>query len=285
MHRHYHQPDLRCLKLWRNWGKRTCARFPAASNTLLCLQVAPHVHTHAVPASQHSLTLLASDQGLCYSWGRNVEGQLGIGFGSAKARAMAGNQLIKLTPQFVHRLMKNRLSRVSCGARFACGVGKDGKVPSNHAAHTHISDSSLTRCTKQLWTWGEGTCGQLGKPRCTKSDRPVLAMEQANDGSPFVEVACGYAHALAVSGTRRCPLLRTRWPIVAPHSHMCLLPCPASQDVYAWGFNSTGQLGLGDLKTRHSPVAITEQAVPSDEEVNKAAKVGGKCRQVLASVL
>lgn len=75
------------------------------------------------------------------------------------------------------------------------------------------------------------------------------------------------------------------WPIVASHSHMCLLPCPASQDVYAWGFNSTGQLGLGDLKTRHSPVAITEQAVPSDEEVNKAAKVGGKRLQALVAVL
>ncbi len=77
---------------------------------------------------------------------------------------------------------------------------------------------------------GEGQSGQLGIGRtCAYRDRPCLSARAGGDGAPFVSVAAGWAHALAVS---------------------------ASGDLYAWGDNSRGQLGTGDTRARVRPTRV-----------------------------
>ena len=95
-------------------------------------------------------------------------------------------------------------ARIACGSRFSVALGKSG----------------------ELWSWGEGGCGQLGFGRVTKADIPVRVADSAPDGSPFTDVACGWAHAIALSRSRA---------------------------VYAWGLNCKGQLGVGDTKARCKP--------------------------------
>ena len=90
---------------------------------------------------------------------------------------------------------------------------------------------ALVLVAQQLWSWGEGGCGQLGIGRVTKRDRPVLVQERADDGSRYVDVVCGWAHAIGLT---------------------------ESQAVYTWGFNTMGQLGVGDLAARHTPTRVKE---------------------------
>ena len=101
----------------------------------------------------------------------------------------------------------------------------------------------------KLWSWGEGGCGQLGIGRVTKAATPQLVLEKGPaTGAPFVDVACGWGHAVAVTKRRR---------------------------VYTWGFNSKGQLGLGDLNTRHTPVQVAEAGVPPTPREEETEGVEG----------
>lgn len=68
----------------------------------------------------------------------------------------------------------------------------------------------------QLWSWGEGGCGQLGIGRVTERDRPVKVADAADDGSRFADVACGWAHAIAITEARSVYGVRTVHSAVAP---------------------------------------------------------------------
>ena len=81
----------------------------------------------------------------------------------------------------------------------------------------------------EVWGWGAGECGQLGSGRVTCRDRPELCIPKSVTTDHFVEVACGCGHVLALSETGR---------------------------VYCWGLNTKGQLGVGDIKPRYTPVEM-----------------------------
>ena len=96
----------------------------------------------------------------------------------------------------------------------------------------------------EVYSWGEGGCGQLGIGRVTVQDRPVQVMAcDPDDGSPFEEVACGLAHVLARS---------------------------ANGNVWVWGLNVKGQLGLGDTTSRFTPTLLEEQDL--SQSTDHAAK-------------
>ena len=102
----------------------------------------------------------------------------------------------------------------------------------------------LTR-TGEVWSWGEGQAGQLGYGRVTKQMVPKKVISQCPaTGAAFADISCGWAHTLA----------RT-----------------AAGDVYAWGFNAYGQLGLGHVNAMHYPTAVTP-ALP--ESAKQGAKPG-----------
>jgi len=65
--------------------------------------------------------------------------------------------------------------------------------------------------------------------RCTFIEVPKLTVPRISDNDPFVAVACGFAHTLALS---------------------------SSGDLYGWGLNHNGQLGVGDNKARHAHTLI-----------------------------
>ena len=71
---------------------------------------------------------------------------------------------------------------------------------------------------------------------------------QARDGSPFVDVACGWAHSVALS---------------------------RSGAVFAWGLNCKGQLGVGDTKARAYPTQIVARGSTLDHKAEESAGEGG----------
>lgn len=72
----------------------------------------------------------------------------------------------------------------------------------------------------ELFTWGQNTHGQLGVgSRTTLTSEPQLV--ERLKGVPLAQIAAGGDHSMCVS---------------------------LSGAVFSWGKNSSGQLGLGDMK-------------------------------------
>ena len=161
--------------------------------------------------AQHSAAV--TSRGDLFTWGRGLEGQLGHSSRHLPPElndAITGVQLRpKPVPAFLATKKRQRpVAGVSCGASFTLVVTRAGET----------------------WAFGEGVLGQLGVGRLTGSGEPRLVMPSCPvTGEQFVEVAAGWAHALArTSGGK----------------------------VYSWGFNALGALGLGDHRTRFLPEVV-----------------------------
>lgn len=136
---------------------------------------------------------------------------------------------------------------------------------------------ALTR-GQRLYAWGNNGAGQLGLGHLASLDAPARA---ALDQLRFDSVAAGATHSLGVSvhgkvyawGSNQhgqlgqhsdavpfapAPLavrLPERARAVAAGMHFSLA-LGVSGTVYAWGWNSHGQLGLGDTADRHAALAL-----------------------------
>ena len=104
------------------------------------------------------------------------------------------------------------------------------KIACGDAFSCVLSDSG------QVWTWGEGRLGQLGdgshKNRCVPLVVLSPSPERGENDSPkelIVDISCGGAHVLAREVTG---------------------------NIFSWGFNYYGQLGLNDCRTRSNPEAL-----------------------------
>lgn len=173
--------------------------------------LSPYRVVQVACGAQHSAAV--TSYGDLFTWGRGIEGQLGHASRHLPPElndAITGVQLRpKPVPAFLATKKRQRpVAGVSCGANFTVVVTRAGAV----------------------WAFGGGTMGQLGIGRLTSAGVPKVVMPSCTvTEEPFVEVAAGWAHALArTSGGR----------------------------VFSWGFNALGSLGLGDHRTRFSPEVV-----------------------------
>lgn len=167
--------------------------------------------TQVACGAHHSAAV--TSHGDLFTWGRGIEGQLGHSsphLPTELNEAITGVQFRpKPVPAFLATKKRCRaVAGVSCGHNFTVVVTRAGEV----------------------WAFGEGSAGQIGIGRITKAPVPTVVLTACPaTGEPFVEVAAGWAHALA----------RTR-----------------GGGVFSWGFNAMGSLGLGDHRTRFLPEAV-----------------------------
>ncbi|XP_062436026.1 probable E3 ubiquitin-protein ligase HERC4 isoform X4 [Rhea pennata] len=181
-------------------------------------------------------------------WGNASFGQLGLG---------GIDEEIVLEPRKSGFFLNKRVRDVGCGLRhtvfvlddgtvYTCGCNDLGQLGHEKARkrpeHVGALDAQnivAVSCGEahtlalndkgQVYAWGLATDGQLGLPgteECIRVPRNIKSLSEIQ----IVQVACGYYHSLALS---------------------------KGSEVFSWGQNKYGQLGLGyEYKKQTSPHVI-----------------------------
>ena len=211
---------------------------------------------HASCWLNHNLAVRRN--GELWSWGYNDSGKLGD-----------GTETIRRTPVQVHGLDDGgyigNIAHADAGYRHSLAVGTDGTV----------------------WAWGYNVYGRLGDGTTTTRDTPVKVVDVGGSGvlSNVVEVSAGYRHSLALlndgtvrawgfnyrgrlgdgtSITRETPVqvvgengngvLSDIIEVHAGQTHSLALD--AHGNVWTWGANLTGQLGINSTTKSLTPVKV-----------------------------
>ncbi|KAA8594019.1 hypothetical protein FQN60_004853 [Etheostoma spectabile] len=149
--------------------------------------------TEVACGSHHTIAL--TTDGEVYAWGYNNSGQVG-----------SGSTANQPTPRRVSSCLQNKVVvNVACGQLCSMAVLDNGEI----------------------YGWGYNCNGQLGLGNNGNQQTPcrIAALQGVN----IVQVACGYAHTLALTDEGM---------------------------VYAWGANSYGQLGTGNKSNQALPTLI-----------------------------
>ncbi|KAK1941892.1 Ultraviolet-B receptor UVR8 [Phytophthora citrophthora] len=206
----------------------------------------------------------ASEQGYLLTWGDVCE--------SRRCTKQSRSEEEATIPRVVQSLLHKRIVQVACGAShsfalaedgdvFSWGIGRSGALGHGLNAHEQTFDSVASpmevlalkgrrvmqiACgdmhsaallqNGELLTCGLGEYGRLGRQigrtdigddsECSSWFAPVIFQRE---GVRCTYVACGAAHTMVTSG---------------PH------------ELYVFGWNSSGQLGVGDCRDRSVPTRV-----------------------------
>lgn len=163
---------------------------------LITINLSGHKIVQVTCGSHHSMAL--SSSGEIYAWGQNNCGQVGSGSTSNQASPR------KITSCIGHR----RATWIACGQTSSMAVLDNGDV----------------------FGWGYNGNGQLGLGNNVNQPNPCRV--SGLQGVFITQVACGYAHTLALSD---------------------------EGELYSWGANSYGQLGTGNKANLVTPTRIATE--------------------------
>ncbi len=187
--------------------------------------------------------------GNAYSWGVNANGQLGVGDVTPRSSPVAvlgGLQFDRTYGTTAAATASYAIA--NNGSAYAWGINTNGQlgvaadvVPRSSPVavlgglkfvHLHPRDASCFGLTTNglAYAWGINTNGQLGLGDVTPRSAPVAVLR----GLTFARMtaasgASGSSAAVAIDRTGA---------------------------LYAWGINTNGNLGVGDVAARSSPVAV-----------------------------
>jgi len=192
----------------------------------------------SVSAQQDNTCAIKTD-GTLWCWGHNEFGQVGNGDSGVGKKVSKPSQVgadsnwdtVSLGAEHVCGLKDN--GTLFCWGSNAQGQIGDGNgadgvkstVPAQVDASTwvQVSSGALSTCAikadKSLWCWGSDTNEQLGNPENADSLKP-LRVGVAND---WTWIAAGDIHTCGIRAER------------------------SGNNLYCWGSNSAGQLGLGTM--------------------------------------
>ncbi|XP_057419618.1 ultraviolet-B receptor UVR8 isoform X2 [Lotus japonicus] len=200
--------------------------------------------------------LAVTMEGEVQSWGRNQNGQLGLG--------TADDSLV---PQKIQTFQGVPIKMVAAGAEHSVAITENG----------------------ELYGWGWGRYGNLGLG--DRNDRWIPEKVSSVDlqRDKMIMVACGWRHTISVSSSGG--LFTYGWSkygqlghgdledYLVPHKLEALsdkLICQVSGgwrhsmaltscgQLYGWGWNKFGQVGVGDNVDRSAPVQVK---FPHDQKV------------------
>lgn len=177
-------------------------------------------------ACGESHSLILTDRNDVYSWGRGYEGQLGI-----------SNKIeIAAKPNYVKAFFGVPVIFIACGAYYSLAITSEYK----------------------LYGWGEARMGQLGlgvKTRIVRTPT-YIPVKESDDAVASKNIS-------TVSVKDENPKLDT--------SEVKIVYCSGGLghtmaisdegELFAWGFNNCGQLGLGDKKARWEPARVEKDII------------------------
>ena len=196
--------------------------------------------------SSNSSTIATKTDGSLWSWGYNFYGQLG-----------SGTVLHRSSPVQVGSLTNWKVVYISSGYNNSNAIKTDGS----------------------LWSWGNNAYGQLGLGDVVSRSSPVQVGSLTNwktiqeDNSLAIKTdgtlwAWGNnaAGALGLGDlvNRSSPVqvgTLTNWKTLTPAGTAdSILAIKTDGTLWSWGANASGQLGLGDVIDRSSPVQVGTQS-------------------------
>ena len=235
---------------------------------LLAIVNSSQAATPQIAAGGGNTVALKSD-GTLWAWGWNYYGQLGLGDSTDRHSPFQVGSDDKWVSIAVEDY--NTIALKSDGTLWAWGDNSYGQLglgdttnrltPTQESSHSNnwgaiAAGAALhtvaLKSDGTLWAWGNNDSGQLGDGTTTNKHSPVKIGTDTN----WVSIAAGgsittsgYTVALKSDGT-----------------------------LWAWGYNDTGQLGVGDTTNRLTP---TQESSHSNNWVSIA--VGGGCTVALKS--
>jgi alpha-tubulin suppressor-like RCC1 family protein len=232
---------------------------PTSGGTIVSGTVPGVTFTQVSAGDAHSLAV--GSDGNVYAWGNNGYGQLGN-------NSTANSDV----PVPVPLPAGVKFTQVSAGRFHSLGLATNGNI----------------------YAWGNNAVGQLGNGSTTDSHVPVLVTMPA--GVTFTELSAGTGHSLALDSNGNIyawgdnffgqlgnssttdshvpklvtmPAGVTFTQVSAGSSHSLALD--SDGNAYAWGYNSTGQLGDGLNTDSDVPVAVSMPANVTFTQVSAGA--------------
>jgi alpha-tubulin suppressor-like RCC1 family protein len=246
-----------------------------------------------VIAAGDSFSMMVGNDGFLYAWGKNGNGQLGDG--STTNRNSPERTAYQLDDyRFVACGNAHTLAIQSDGSMWAFGANAQGQLGIGNTTQQtspqvvgSSSDAWLTaaggnqfslgiKTDGTLWSWGYNTSGQLGFGNTTS---PQKTPKQIGT-SHWLKVAAGTSHALAIrdDGTlwawglndkgqlgngnttnQSSPVQITStsgpWIEITAGDHFSAA-IKADGSLWAWGDNSSGQLGIGSTTNQSAPKQV-----------------------------
>ncbi|KAL5229006.1 hypothetical protein ABZP36_017271 [Zizania latifolia] len=228
---------------------------------------------------RHTLALSVSDLGQVWGWGYGGEGQLGLGsrirtvssphpipciesalYSKDRPAAMKGN---KIAEAQISKVMGNCVKAIACGGRHSavvtdsgalltfgwglygqCGQGNADDVlsPTCVSSILGVKMQNIgaglwhTVCTSvdgDVYSFGGNQFGQLGTGSDQAETVPKLVDASSLENKNARTVSCGARHSAIITD---------------------------EGEVFCWGWNKYGQLGLGDSVDRNVPCSVPVDA-------------------------
>ncbi|CAD5316404.1 unnamed protein product [Arabidopsis thaliana] len=203
-------------------------------------------------------TAIVTSSGQLFTYGSGTFGVLGHGSLESVTK-----------PKEVESLRRMKVISVSCGPWHTAAIVETANDRKFYNAKS---------CGK-LFTWGDGDKGRLGHADSKRKLVPTCVTELIDHD--FIKVSCGWTLtvALSISGTvytmgssihgqLGCPRAKDKSvnvvlgnltrqfvkDIASGSHHVAVLT--SFGNVYTWGKGMNGQLGLGDVRDRNSPVLV-----------------------------
>ena len=232
----------------RAWGNNSNGQLgdgsTASKNTPV--QVVSGLSGMAAVSTGSGHTVALKNDGTVWAWGNNSSGQLGDGSTTSKNTPVQVSGLSRMTA--VAAGSSHTAALKNDGTVWAWGNNSNGQLGdgSTTSKNTPVQVSGLSGTTAvaagsghtvalkndgTVWAWGNNSNGQLGDGSTTSSNIPVQVRGLSGISSGnVIALAVGYDHTVVLKNDG------TAW---------------------AWGNNSTGQLGNGNITPSNIPVQVS----------------------------
>jgi len=177
-----------------------------------------------------------------FCWGRNGDGQVGVGsyedMITTPTEIEVDNEPKEASLGFEHSCLLDALSKVFCWGKngdgqLGSGDNDNRNAPNEVSLETvpvKISAGNSHTCIlntlKKVWCWGQNTWGQLGTG-FTSDDSNI----------PIAVVGLSFVTDISLGGMHTCAI-------------------DVLSDLFCWGLNAFGQLGLGHQTNKSTPTKV-----------------------------